>query len=174
MKQAATPAPTGISSASIDHSMHAHTGAGASEHDEHGLTFWIGLIIGLFIAGFGVRGMLHQFKFAQQRYVFVRYLVVSDLTHDLIWAPIAFVAAFVTSRVFPKWLRPPIAFGAFASTVSVALAWYPLHGTAKYKQNPSFQPLNYATAVATVLVVIWGIALLWAIVRFRSRTNPAK
>ena len=157
----------------IDHSHHAHSGAGASEHDEHGAAFWIALVIGLGILGFGVRGVVRTFHTAEARFVFGRYIVASDLWHDLVIAPTTFIAAWITSRVAPRWLRPPLTFAGFAAAITLAIAWRPLHGTAHYKQNPSFQPLNYATALATVYAVIGVITIAWAAVRFRARERAA-
>lgn len=147
----------------------------SEEQNEHGVIFWVAVIVGAIVAGVGVRGVFHQFPLGQQRYVFFRYLVVSDLTHDIIVAPVLFIVGWIASRISPPWLRAPLAFGGFASAISLAIAWYPLQGTASYKQNPTFQPLNYTTAILTVFAVAWGIAAVWAALRFRGRnTLPAK
>ena len=157
-----------------DHSQHAQSGSGASTHDEHGLGFWLGVAVGGAILGFGVRGALHDFKDIDTRFVYFRYLVASDLYHDLLIAPVAFAVSWLASRTAPRWLRPPLTFGGFASAITITLAWYPLHGTGRHKQNPSIQPLNYATAVATVLVVVWGIAAIWAALALRRHTQPTR
>ncbi len=141
----------------------------SEEQNEHGLIFWVSVIVGAIVVGVGVRGVFHQFPLGQQRYRFFRYLVVSDLTHDVIVAPILFIVGWIVSRISPPWLRAPLAFGGFASAISLAIAWYPLQGTASYKQNPTFQPLNYSTAIMTVFAVVWSIATVWAVVRFRGR-----
>ncbi len=164
--QRSEPATQAVSTSEpvlMNHSHHAHTGSGASMHDEHGITFWIGLALGLGIVGFGVRGALHQFTTYSQRFVFAKYAIGFDLLHDVVIAPIAFVVGFVVSRLTPSKFRAPIAFGMFATAILIGIGWYPLQGSAKYKNNVSFQSLNYARSLAIVLLVVWTISGIWAV-----------
>jgi hypothetical protein len=58
--------------------------------------------------------------------------------------------------------------------VVVAIAWAPLHsyGHANAAGNSSVEPLNYATAVPTVLVAVWALAAGWfAVTAFRRRSQ---
>lgn len=150
----------------ITRERHAVAGSGASSHDTHGPSFWIGLAIGTMILGFGVRGALHVFHGYSSRFVFAKYVIGFDFVHDLIVAPIAFSVGWLTTRMAPAKLRAPLTFAMFASAIMIAVAWYPLHRSAAYKGNPTFQPLNYATSLATTLAVVWTIAAIWATMRF--------
>ncbi len=142
-----------------------------TERNEHGLAFWIGLSIGVVVFGFGIRGALRQFDTYSSRFVYTKYVIGFDFLHDLIVAPIAFVVAFVVSRVAPHKLRGPLSFALFATAIAFTVGWYPLHHTAGYKGNATFQPLNYATAVATVVGVIWSIAAVWAAIAYRPKAT---
>ena len=147
-------------------------GENASEPREHGATFWIGLLIGGGVVAFGIRGALMEFDTASERFAFVKYLIGFDFIHDLVIAPVAFLIGFAVHRVVPSRYKAPLTFALFTSAIAIAVAWYPLQHTAANKGNSSFQPLHYGTAVATVIGVVWTIAVAWAILVSRPRGAP--
>ena len=66
--------------------------------------------------------------------------------------------------------------GIFATAIVIAIAWAPLHayGHATAPGNSSVEPLNYATAVPTVLVAVWALAAGWFTVSvFQRRSSLA-
>ncbi len=158
----------------IDHTQNAPTGSGASAHDELGRSFWIGLIVGGAVMAFGLRGALAKFDSFSERFVYTKYLIGFDLLHDLVIAPITFVLCYLLHRVISPRFKAPLTFGLFTSAMIIALAWYPLHHTTQSKGNPTFQPLNYTTAVSTALAVVWALAAIWALVASRPQTKPRR
>ena len=45
------------------------------------------------------------------------------------------------------------------------------YGRARTPDNPTVQPLDYATAVMTVVIVIWILAAVWLAVRLVRRRS---
>lgn len=78
------------------------------------------------------------------------------------------------SQCPPPW-RAPIQAGLVATGVTLAIAWPGLRGYGRHivPDNPSVQPLNYATATLTVLGVIWGVVAIWLVIHASSSSrNP--
>ena len=166
--------PNNQSNNQANNHANGHANERHQEHDpEHGIMFWIGLLIGGAIVAFAMRGVLHQFATGAARYRWARYVVGADLVHDLIIAPLVFLVAYGARHIVAPRFRGPLAFGVYGSAVMIAIGWYPLHGTAHYKQNVSFQPLNYATAVTTTVVVVWCIAAIWTVLLMRKRPSDS-
>jgi hypothetical protein len=108
---------------------------------------------------------------------FLAYFIGGDVLHDVLVAPVAALIGVLVVRRAPAVARSPLRAALFASVVVVAVAWPALRGFGRDQvpDNSSVQPLNYATAVATVLGVVWVLAGLWLavnIVRARSQANP--
>ena len=74
-----------------------------------------------------------------------------------------------------KW-RAPIQAGLMATAITVAIGWPGLRGYGRHlvPDNPSVQPLNYATAVGTVIGIIWAVVAIWLVTRaMTQRRVPA-
>ena len=100
--------------------------------------------------------------------------LMSDIVHDLVVAPIAALIAIVVIRRAPAITRAPLRAALFGSAVVVAVAWPALRGYGRMRtpDNASVQPLNYATAVATVVAVVWVISALWlGVIWIRKRDH---
>jgi hypothetical protein len=105
---------------------------------------------------------------------FLRYYVGGDIVHDLVVAPIVAVIGMVVIRGAPAITRAPLRAALFGSAVVVAVAWPALRGYGRMRtpDNASVQPLNYATAVGTVVGVVWVISALWlGVIWFRARRH---
>jgi hypothetical protein len=138
------------------------------EPSEQGRGFWACVVVGSAIMAWGVFLFLQDTPQWDRRLNFVAHLVGLDLAHDLLVAPIACLVGLVVARAAPCWLRAPVQAGLFASACVLAVAWLPLQGTASPVGNPSIQPLDYTSATATVLGVVWIAALAWAAIRWRA------
>ena len=135
--------------------------------------FWSGLVVGGAITLYGLHGLIGALGGITSRQ-FLQWFVGADVAHDLIVAPTACVAAAIIARLVPAPARAPFRAGVFATAVVVAIAWAPLHGYghASAPGNSSVEPLDYATAVPTVLVAVWALAGGWFTISMLRRRSP--
>lgn len=135
---------------------------------EYGVRFWICAAMGSALMAWGIVLFLEETPTFGSRLNFAAFVVGSNLTHDLVVAPAICVVGAVVARWAPAWLRAPLQVGLLASASVLAVAWLPLQNTAAGARNPSIQPLDYVTATATVLAVVWATVSFWAWYRWRS------
>jgi hypothetical protein len=121
-----------------------------------------GLSIGVPMMLVGVVGMLEHLQSTPPS-SFLRFFIGGDLVHDLVVAPLACAVGLIVVRHAPTQTRAPLRAALLASAVLVAIAWPALrgYGRARTPDNHSVQPLNYATATATALAVVWAGAACW-------------
>lgn len=148
------------------------------EHDPPaGAAFWVAAVVGIGIMAFGLRGILTNQR-ATEPTEFAKWFVGADLVHDLVVAPVVAVVGFAVARLVARPWRLPVQAGVFATAVVVAIGWAPLHGYghASAPGNTTVQPLDYATAVPTVVAVVWLAVGAWlaviAIRRASARRRP--
>ena len=134
-------------------------------HDTNRYVSWPCAIIGGAICLYGLHGLIGALNGIISRQ-FLQWFVGADLAHDLIVAPAACAVGLIVARLVPASARAQVRAGLFATAIVIAIAWAPLHGYghASAPGNTSVEPLNYATAVATVLVVVWALAGGWFVV----------
>ena len=150
---------------------------GASE--EHGPGFWVGLVTGGALMTFGVVGLVNNAK-AVHPFDFAKWFVGADLAHDLLVAPLVCLVGAVLARAVRMPWRVPLQGGLVASAIVLAVAWAPLrgYGRAIVPDNPTVLPLDYSTAVLTVLAAIWAAVATWLALtawarRRRAAARPA-
>ncbi len=128
--------------------------------DARGRMFWVGLVGGFAIMGYGIVGLVSD-SGATQPLKFATWLVGADVLHDLVVAPIVgLVGAGLLARVTRGW-RVPVRAGVVASAFVLVIGWIPLRGYGRLADNPSLAPLDYATAILTALAIVWGVCALW-------------
>ena len=138
-----------------------------------GASFWIALAVGGGIMAFGFRGALDQLSSFPD---VARWVIGADLIHDFVIAPIAVGIGWAVGRVVSMKWRAPIQAGLMATAITVAIGWPGLRGYGRHlvPDNPSVQPLNYATAVGTVIGIIWAVVAIWLVTRaMTQRRVPA-
>lgn len=139
----------------------------SSSGDEapNGAGFWVGAVAGIGIMAFGVRGLL-QHSGATQPLEFSKWFIGADILHDLVLAPAVALVGVVVARLIPRPWRFPVQAGLFATAIVLAVGWAPLrgYGRATAVGNGTVQPLDYSTAVATVVGVVWMLAIAWLVV----------
>lgn len=142
--------------------------------DHGGPRFWVALVVGALIMGWGVALFLEATPATEARRSFVVWLVGADLAHDLLLAPVVAVVAWLLARVVPARWWPPVAAGLVISAFVVLLALLPLRGSADVSGNPTIQPLDYRTSTLTALGLVWaGVALgTLGLVAWRRRSRP--
>lgn len=127
-----------------------------------GAGFWIAVGVGWALIGFGLARLVLDGGFGHVLDVGT-WVVGLDLVHDLAFAPVATVVAIGVLVVVPRGWRAPLLAGLGTTVVVLLLAW-PLLGGYGRTDNPTELPLDYPTAVATVLGVVWGLVALWYVV----------
>lgn len=144
-----------------------------AEYPTPGRAFWIGLAIGVPVIAFGVTGLLRATTFDAVKKIGV-WVIGADLVHDVIIAPIVGLCALALARWVPRPWRAPLAAAMAASAIATVVAYPALRGfgRAHAAGNPSVQPLNYTTALLTVLAAIWAAAAIWTIAIAARRTHP--
>ncbi len=138
-----------------------------------GVAFWIGAVVGIGIMVFGLRGIFINAG-ATQPVEFAKWFIGADLLHDLVIAPLVALVGVVVVRLLSRPWRGPVQAGLMATAIVVAVGWAPLHGYGRVTAigNGTVQPLDYSTAVATVVGVIWALVLVWLAVIAVRRTRP--
>jgi len=132
-----------------------------SEHESRSVAPIIGTVIGVPMLAFGIWGTFSDSS-ATHPFELARWVIASDLVHDLIAAPIIVTIAWFVGRFAPATIRNPLRWGLGASGVLFLYAWPFLRG---YGRNPAVASLlnrNYATGLAVYLVIVWFVALVWA------------
>jgi hypothetical protein len=135
---------------------------GAGADAPSGVVFWIGAVLGIGIMVFGIRGLFEDSR-ATQPLEFSKWFIGADILHDLVIAPVAALVGVFVARLLPRPWRLPVQAGLFASAIVLAVGWAPLrgYGRATAIGNATVQPLDYSTAVATVVGVVWIIIACW-------------
>ncbi len=143
--------------------------------EKPGRVFWFGVVVGGALMAFGARGLVLHAS-AVRPANFATWFVGGDLLHDAVIAPTACVLGAVVGRVVPDILRAPVRAGLFTSAIVVAVAWTPLHGygRATVPDNATVDPLDYSTAVLTVVAVVWAIVAVWVAAGIARRSRASR
>ncbi|MDZ4826087.1 MAG: hypothetical protein SGJ13_06425 [Actinomycetota bacterium] len=142
-------------------------------NSDHGARFRIALVIGGAVMAYGIWGVLDDARATHPGSLFV-YVVGADLVHDLVIAPVVCIVGWLLTRVVPEPWRSPARAAVLISAIAVVVGWPSLrgYGRARVPDNASVQPLDYSTALGTVLAVVWLGTAVWATVRVtRRRSN---
>jgi hypothetical protein len=143
----------------------------AAPAESGGAGFWIAAVIGAGIMAFGVRGLLQAAPATRPGQVGLSLLGL-DLLHDALVAPLVCLIGVVLARWLPRWAGAPVRAGLFASAMAVVVGWaaWRGYGRAHVPDNPTVDPLDYSSAVLTVLVIVWVVTAAWAAIAwYRSR-----
>jgi hypothetical protein len=146
-----------------------------SEHRRWDRAFVAGLLLGGAVMLYGIVGLLDATTMTRARQI-AMWVVGGDLLHDALLAPIAAAVGLLGSRMLPNRVWPVVRAGLVASACAVAVAYPMLRGFTRdaVPDNASAAPLDYVSAVATVLAVVWTIVGgylfgAWLVARRRSR-----
>jgi len=146
------------------------------QHETNPFVTWSCAVVGGAICLYGLHGLIRALDGVISRQ-FLQWFVGADLAHDLIVAPAACAVGVIVARLVPTSARAQVRAGLFATAIVIAIAWAPLrsYGHASAPGNTSVEPLNYATAVATVLLVVWALAGGWLVLStLRRRANRSQ
>jgi hypothetical protein len=136
----------------------------------YGRAFWVALPVGAALIGFGVFGLLSDAGLSGAANV-ARWFVGANIAHDFVLAPLACLVGAAAARLLPRWCRTPVDAGLLASGVLLIVVFPALRGYGRdtVPDNPSVQPLDYATSTLTALAVVWAAVAVWLVVRIARR-----
>jgi hypothetical protein len=128
----------------------------------------IGLAIGVPMMAWGVWAFFVH-SAGNPRANVLRFFIGGDVIHDVVVAPVAALVGIVLVARVPEVARAQLRAALFTTAIVVAVAWPGIraYGHMRVPDNGSVQPLNYATAVPTVVAFVWVVCGLWFIVDLR-------
>ena len=133
-----------------------------SESTTGGAGFWIAVVVGGAIGTYGLVGLLGAAPATRPPQALLGAFGL-HLLHDAVIAPLACAIGFALARLLPAQVRRPVRAGLFATFVVVLVGWAPLRGYGRDRvpDNPTVDPLDYSSAIVTVLVVVWLLVAAW-------------
>ena len=144
-----------------------------SDEASRGVGFWVATVVGWSVIAFGIvglwrgRGMGTAFDVAT-------WVVAGNVVHDVVIVPVALLIGTALALVVRRPYRIPVCLGLAASALAVAVGYPALRGFGAKRSNPTLLPLDYRSAVLTVLVVIWGLVAVWCAVLFVGRARRGR
>jgi hypothetical protein len=152
----------------IPHPGQIDSPAEAGHH--YGASFWIGLLVGWSILGYGLWGFWGHAA-ATHPHRTVWWILGSAVAHDAVVAPVVTIIGLLLIRFLPRGVNGPVAGGVAASGVVLAFSYPLLRHFGRRADNPSILPLDYPRNVALLLVAIWTVVSVVLLVR-RGRRRP--
>lgn len=132
-----------------------------SGHETRSIAPIVGTVVGVPMLAFGIWGTLSD-RSATHPFELARWVIASDLVHDLIAAPLIVITAWLVGRFAPAMFRNPLRWGFGATGVLLLYAWPFLRGYGRNPSVPSLLNRNYATGLSVYRVIVWVIAIGWA------------
>ena len=119
-----------------------------------------GLVLGYGVIAFGAIGLLQHLAFDKVVRVAI-WVAGADLVHDFVLAPLVCIVGVAIAHWAPPPWRWPLRAAAIGTAIVLAVSYPALRGFGHQTApgNATVLPLDYTTAVLTVLAVIWAVAL---------------
>jgi hypothetical protein len=142
-------------------------------HREPSTRWFIGaVVVGWTLIGVGVWSAVHDSTEANPTALF-KLIVTFDLLHDLVFAPLLLLGAWLLARVLPEPARGPARIGG-AVTVLIVLFSRPLvAGWGRRPTNSSTLPHDYGHTVELLLLALWTSIVVFVAVRMVRRRRVA-
>lgn len=120
-------------------------------------SFWVGLVIGWVVIGFGLVGLFANAHAAMGTNPsgWATLLLKANLVHDFVLLPIIFGIGFVVARVVPARVRAPVQAGLICSGTVTLFAYPFVRGYGRNESNPTILPQDYGRGLLIVLAVVW-------------------
>jgi hypothetical protein len=143
-----------------------------SDSKSYGRGFWVALLIGWSIILGAIWGLVDQRKGLSGALRVGGWLLGGVVIHDFVIAPaVVAIGLLFAHHVEARW-RPPLQVGLAVTMIVLFVSIPLLGGFGRKAHNRSVLPLDYPTAVATVVAAVWGLVLVWLVVRVaRGRTT---
>jgi hypothetical protein len=145
------------------------------EDEIPGRSFWIGLALGTPVMVYGAVELVNQTGWPRAFGV-ARWFGGGILLHDLVLVPIVLAVVWAIGRWTPTAVHTPLRAAVLGSGLILGIGWPGLRGYGNKPDNATIHPLDYSTAVLTLLALVWGAALMWSawrLVRRADRRHPS-
>jgi hypothetical protein len=139
----------------------------------HGAGFWAGVALGWATVGYGMSLTFSTRDGVATAAEVAAWIAGGHLLHDAVVAPAAAIVGLALAAVLAPAQRGPVRAGLVTSACVIAVAYPALRGFGAKPRNPSVLPLDYGTAVLTVLGVVWVVVAIAMIARSRGDARRA-
>jgi hypothetical protein len=119
----------------------------------------IGLVLGVPIVAFGVRGVLVDAVDTHPGEL-TRWLVGTALVNDLLLVPLVLVVGAVGRHLTPPRAWPAVRAGLLVSGVLCLVSWPFLRGWGRDPTNPSLLARDYGLGLLVAQAVVWLLVAL--------------
>jgi hypothetical protein len=138
----------------------------------------IGLVVGLPIIGYGVRGVFIDADDTRPREL-AAWIIGSGVLNDLVLIPLVLFAGLVARRCVPTIAWAPVRAGLIVTGVLCLVAWPFVRGYGRDPSIPSVLNRNYAAGLGVAIAVVWAVVALWltatlAAASHRRRRQPGR
>jgi hypothetical protein len=123
----------------------------------HGIGFVVALVAGGLLMAFGARAALDDAGDAHPVALLV-HVILFDLGHDLVIAPVAIGIGFLIGKVVPDVARGPVRTATAASALFVVFSYPLIRRWGRRPTNESALPLDYGRNVVILVAVVWIVA----------------
>lgn len=144
-------------SGGADERLLAGNGTGRRE----GIVFWVAMALGATVALIGAIGLFTAD--GNDLPSFIPWFAGGALLVDLVVVPLAAVIGLLGRRLIPPPAWPPVRAGLLASAAVAVFAAPLIADVGGRPDNDSLRPRDYGSGLLTALVVVWAIALAFAV-----------
>ena len=140
--------------------------------EAHGRLFWVSLIIGWVVIGFGLLSLIAHAR-ATHPLAFAAYILGPVIVHDFVLVPVVLAFGVVVGRRLPPSVRGSFVAALIVSGVLVLASYPALRGFGRLPDNPSLLPRNYSAGLIGALLLVWAVTVLGIVVKLRKRRAEA-
>jgi adenylate cyclase len=131
-----------------------------SEPDTSRRGLVVGLVLGLPIIGYGVRGVLVDAADTEPTEL-ATWIVGAGLVDDLLLVPLVLGAGLVGRRLVPPVAWPAVRAGLTVTGALCLVAWPFVRGYGRDPTIPSLLNRNYGAGLAAAIAVVWAGVAVW-------------
>jgi hypothetical protein len=139
-------------------------------HTPSGPFFWVCVLVGWAVMGFGIVGALDNATFTHPR-SFAIWVVGSLAVHDLVIAPLVFLTGGALHRIVPSMMRGAVQTATILSALFVALSIPIVGAFGARPDNPTLLPRNAAVGLLLCLGTVWAFAATVGVVAWRRHAR---
>jgi hypothetical protein len=120
----------------------------------------VGVAFGVPMLAFGLWTAFQQ-RHDTHPFELLRWVIASDLAHDLLAAPVIVTVAWLVGRLSPAAVRAPLRWALATSGVLLLIAWPFVRGYGRDPSIPSLLGRDYWAGLLAYLGVTWFLAAVW-------------